>query len=185
MITVLGMSGSLRAQSFNSALLRAAQEMVPEGMTLEIYDLAPIPMYNADHDGDNMPEVVRDFKARIAEADALLFASPEYNHSVSGVLKNALDWASRGKPSPLSGKPVALMGVATGMFGTVRGFQHLRDIAFATNMHVLNRPMVLVPKAREKFDQDLNLIDEPTRAFVDELLVGLAEWSGIIQGKSY
>ncbi|GAB4518906.1 MAG: NAD(P)H-dependent FMN reductase [Anaerolineae bacterium] len=181
-MNVLGFSGSLRRASYNTALLHAAQELMPAEMTLEVYDLAPLPMYNADHDGANMPEVVYDFKTRIAGADALLIASPEYNHSVSGVLKNALDWASRGNPSPLSGKPVALMGAATGIFGTVRGYQHLRDIAFATNMHVLNRPMVLVPKVREKFDSEMRLVDEDTRRFITELMSGLQQWTIRLNG---
>lgn len=175
-INVLGICGSLRKQSFNAALLRAAQGMMPEGMALNLFDLAPLPMFNSDIDQDGQrPESVLALKQAITEADALLISSPEYNHSVTGALKNALDWASRGRPSPLSEKPVGLMSVVTGMFGGIRGYQHLRDIAFGCNMHVVNRPMVLVPGARGKFDEELNLTDETTRGFVQELLVNLGD----------
>jgi chromate reductase len=172
---ILGLSGSLRKGSYNTALLRAASDLLPDGMTLEIADLAPLPLYNADHDGANMPDVVRRFKDRIARADALLIATPEYNYSVSGVLKNAIDWASRpaGK-SPLIGKPTAIMGATTGLFGTVRAQMHLREICLYNDMPVVRKPEVLVMGAAHKFDSQGSLTDKDSREFIRQLLANLA-----------
>ena len=120
-IRVLGFAGSLRKASFNAGLLRAAQEMLPDGMALEVFDLLPIPLYNADVEAHGFPEAVTRFRERIAAADALLIATPEYNYSIPGVLKNAIDWASRPPGNtPLDGKTVALMGASPGMMGTSR-----------------------------------------------------------------
>jgi chromate reductase len=178
-IRLLGICGSLRERSFNAALLRACHELLPEDASLDIADISRLPHYNSDIDGDATPDVVRDFKAQIANADGVLIASPEYNHSVPGVLKNAIDWASRRNPGDkttvLNEKPLGIMGVATGAFGTVRMQQHLRLIAVGVNMHVVQRPYVLIASAREKFDDDLNLTDETTRQFVSELLTELVE----------
>ncbi len=149
-IRVLGFSGSLRKGLYNTALLRAASELLPEGMTLGIFDLSPIPLYNGDVEVAGAPESVQNFKARIAAADALLIATPEYNYSIPGVLKNAIDWASRPpKDSPLNGKPLAMMG-AGGLLGTVRAQMHLRDILLHNNVLVLNKPEVYVARAAEK-----------------------------------
>ncbi len=181
-IHVLGFSGSLRKASYNSGLLRAALDQLPEGMTLEIFDLAPIPLYNEDLNVDGGPEPVRAFKAKIAQADALLIATPEYNYSLPGVLKNAIDWASRpSKDSPLSDKPIAIMG-AGGIMGTVRAQSHLRQVAVYTNMHPFNKPELEVQRAWEKFDQNGNLTDEPTRQAIRALLVALADWTRRLKG---
>lgn len=127
-MNVLGISGSLRQKSWNTGLLRAAVGMVQEGMHIVVFDLSAIPIYNADNDGAVMPAAVKEFRSRIASSDVLLFATPEYNYSVPGVLKNAIDWASRTpKDSPLTGKPIAMMG-AGGVMGTVRAQLHLRQI---------------------------------------------------------
>ena len=175
-IHVLEFSGSLRKASFNAGLLRAAGELLPEGMTLERFDLHPIPLYNADIDGDNPPEPVREFKNRIAAADALLIVTPEYNYSVSGVLKNAIDWASRPpKTSPLDGKPLAMMG-AGGVMGTLRAQTHLRQILQFNGTLPLQKPEVYVARAWEKFDADGNLIDAETRKQVRALLEALRVW---------
>jgi chromate reductase len=181
-ITVLGISGSLRKASFNSGLLRTAQELLPEDMILEIYDIANIPLYNEDIWAAGVPEVVKDFKARIAAADALLIATPEYNYSIPGVLKNAIDWASRlPKDSPLNDKPIAIMG-AGGIMGTSRAQAHLRQVAVYTNMHPLNKPEVHVQRSWEKFDAEGNLTDEPTRQLVQQLLVALDAWTRRLKG---
>jgi chromate reductase len=181
-IHVLGFSGSLRKGSFNTALLRAAVELLPEGMTLEIFDLSPLPFFNSDLEAQGTPEAVKNFKARIAAADALLIATPEYNYSIPGVLKNAIDWASRTpKDSPLNGKPVAMTG-AGGMFGTVRAQMHLRQIALHNGMLVLAKPEVYVARASEKFDTAGRLIDEPTRQRLRELLEALAAWTRKLRG---
>jgi chromate reductase len=184
-IHVLGIAGSLRAGSLNTAALRAAAELLPEGMTLEIYDLSAIPMYNADVDANGTPDAVQDFKNRIAAADALLIATPEYNYSSPGVLKNALDWASRpAGRSPLNSKPLAIMGVAAGRFGTVRAQMNLRQVAYAMNMLPLNRPEVMIAQAADKFDAQGRLIDETSRQQIAELLAALAEWTGRLRGEA-
>jgi chromate reductase, NAD(P)H dehydrogenase (quinone) len=181
-IHVLGFSGSLRKASYNSALLRAAAELLPAGMTLETFDLAPIPLYNPDNDGPDAPESVLRFKERITAADALLIATPEYNYSFSGVLKNAIDWASRPpRASPLSGKPLAIMG-AGGMFGTVRAQLHLRQVATECNLLALNKPEVRVPRPWEKFDDQGQLSDEQTRGELRALLEALAAWTRRLRG---
>jgi chromate reductase len=176
-IHVFGFSGSLRKGSYNSALLRAAAGLLPEGMTLETYDLSSIPLYNDDVRAAGYPDVVKDFRSRIAAADALLIATPEYNYSIPGVMKNALDWASRPPDPPLSGKPLAIMGASTGNFGTVRSQLHLRQVCIFTNMLPLNKPEVLVTRAQEKFDLEGKLTDEITRGFVRDLLTALFDWT--------
>jgi chromate reductase len=175
-IHVLGISGSLRRTSWNSGLLRAAADLLPPGMTIETFDLTPLPMFSQDLEAE-LPEAVRHFRERIASADALLFATPEYNYSISGVLKNAIDWASRpSRNSPLSDKPAAIAG-AGGRFGTARAQLHLRQILYHVNMHVLNRPELMIPTGWEKFDAEGNLIHEQTREDLRGLLVALADWT--------
>jgi chromate reductase len=177
-IRVLGFAGSLRAGSTNRALLRAATGLSSEGMTIETFDLSPIPLYNEDVERAGFPEAVAAFHERIRAADALLIAVPEYNYSVSGVLKNAIDWGSRpsGK-SPLAAKPCAILGASAGMYGTVRAQSHFRQIAQALDIRVLGKPEVLVPKAREKFDTDGRLIDEVLATRIRSLLDALAQWT--------
>lgn len=182
-IHVLGFSGSLRKASFNRGLLRAALEVLPEDVTLEIFDIAAIPLYNSELDVEGGPESVREFKARIAGADALLIATPEYNYSMPGVLKNAIDWASRPiKESPLNDKPLAIMG-AGGVMGTSRAQAHLRQVAVFTNMHPLNKPELQIQRGWEKFDTEGNLTDEQTRPLIHNLLVALSAWTRRLQGK--
>jgi chromate reductase len=176
-IRILGFSGSLRKGSYNTALLRAAGELLPDGATLETFDLSPIPMYNDDVRAKGFPESIGIFRDRIAAADALLIATPEYNYSIPGVLKNALDWASRPPDQPLFGKPVAVMGASTGNFGTVRAQMHLRQVFVTTNMLPINKPEVLVAQAKDKFDSESRLTDETTRGFVRELLEALVAWT--------
>lgn len=175
-MNVLGISGSVRQNSWNTGLLRAAAGMVPVGMSIEMFDLSAIPLYNADHDGAALPAVVKEFKSKIGASDALLIATPEYNYSVPGVLKNAIDWASRSpKDSPLNGKPVAMMG-AGGVMGTVRAQLHLRQILLHNGTVILPKPEVYVSKGWEKFDAGGNLIDEDTKKHVRALLEALHAW---------
>src|SRR5712691_11802278 len=171
-VHILGFAGSLSKQSYNRAILKVAQELMPEGAELEIITLDDLPLFNQDHE-NNEPEVVRNFKEKIRDADALLIATPEYNYSTSGVLKNAIDWASRptGR-SVLEGKPAAIMGVG-GRFGTVRAQQHLRQVFLYLNMPVLLKPEVHVLNAWEKFDNDGNLTDEKTREQIETLVLTL------------
>ena len=176
-LSILGFAGSLRQGSYNRALLRAAQEMVPSEANLEIFDLAGIPPFNQDL--ENRPaERVVEFKAAIRAADALLIATPEYNYSMPGVLKNALDSASRPYgDNALDGKPVAIMGASVGMLGTARAQYHLRQSCVFLNMHPLNRPEVMVPFAQEKVDEQGRLTDSKTREKIKELLVALILWA--------
>jgi chromate reductase len=172
-ITVLAISGSLRRASHNTALLRAAQRNGPPGLSIDLYTgLADLPPYNQDHDGDHAPQTVVDLRTAITAADGLLIASPEYNHSVPGVLKNALDWASRPNPgSCLVDKPIAVMGASPGNFGTARGQSALRQVLGATRSHVLVYPELLIFSSNRRFDEAGNLTDAITLALLDDLLV--------------
>ncbi|MGD0709401.1 MAG: NADPH-dependent FMN reductase [Anaerolineaceae bacterium] len=180
---VLGISGSLRKGSYNTALLHEAKKLLPEGMELEIYDLSSLPLYNFDLDNENPPEAVKQLRDHIRSADALLIATPEYNYSIPGVLKNALDWASRpAKSSALNGKPLAMMG-AGGLMGTSRAQYHLRQVAVFTNMFPINKPEIFVTYASQKFDANGNLTDEIARQLIKELLVALADWTRRLKAK--
>ena len=175
---VLGISGSLRRASFNTALLRAAVELAPEGVTVEVASIADIPLYNEDlRQESGYPAAVTVFRAAIATADALLIVSPEYNFTIPGVLKNAIDWASRPPDQPFAGKPVALMSASNGLLGGARAQYHLRQTFVFLDMHPLNKPEVFVSRASEKFDENGNLTDEPTRQHVRALLESLARWT--------
>jgi chromate reductase len=177
-LTFLGVAGSLRSASYNRGLIRAAVDVAPAGVRVVPYDLDALPMFNADVEVDGDPPAVADFKRAIGAADALLIATPEYNHCVPGVLKNAIDWASRPpRRSVLTGKPVAIMGASTSGGATARAQAHLRDGLAYTNGFVLPLPEVLVGLAREKFDDAGNLTDPGTREEVRDLLVSLAAWT--------
>jgi chromate reductase len=175
-IVICGIAGSLRARSYNRALLKAAQELAPDGVEVRIFErLGDLPHYNSDLEvGGVAPEPVLALRQAIGEADALLLASPEYNHSIPGVLKNAIDWASRpANASVLNKKPCAIFGASTGVTGTVRGQLAIRQALMFTETHVLLKPEVLIGKAAEKFDAELRLTDEPTRGSVAKLLAAL------------
>lgn len=181
-LSFLGIAGSLRGGSYNRGLIRAAAEVAPPGITLVEHDLVNIPLFNADIEAEGDPEPVAAFKDAIAAADALLIATPEYNHCISGVLKNAVDWASRPpRESVLSGKPVAVMGATPSRGGTARAQAQLRDGLTYTNGLVLPLPEVLVALAHDKFDDEGNLIDDETREEIRELLVALAAWTRRLQ----
>ena len=176
-ITILGFAGSLRKGSFNKSLLSAALELVPDGANLEIFDLEGIPPFNQDQESQP-PERVKEFKARIRAADAILIATPEYNYSVPGVLKNAIDCASRPYgDNAFEDKPVALMGASIGMLGTARAQYHLRQSFVFLNMHPLNKPEVMVPFAADKVDKTGKLTDDKTRQKIRELLESLVAWT--------
>ncbi|MBX6333529.1 MAG: NAD(P)H-dependent oxidoreductase [Gemmatimonadaceae bacterium] len=174
-VRVLGIAGSLRAGSFNRALLHAAMELAPAGMEItEFTRIAEIPHYNADLDGRAAPEPAVALRRAIAEADALLIATPEYNYSIPGVLKNAIDWASRPPATtPLRDKPTAIMGASTGMGGTMRAQYHLRQCFVLTRTPTVLQPEVLCAFAAQKFDADGRLHDEKTRELVRALLAAL------------
>lgn len=177
-LRVCGICGSLRSGSYNRALLRAAAELAPAGVRIDGFDrLREIPPYDQDVDAAGAPEPVGALRRAISQADALLVATPELNYSVPGVLKNALDWASRPLgDSPLRHKFVVLMGASMGLSGTVRAQLALRQIFLSTDSYVLQRPEVLVTRAQEKFDASLRLIDETSRALVRQALEALPSW---------
>jgi chromate reductase len=175
-LTILGIAGSLRQASLNRAALRAAQMLVPEGVKLEIFDLEGIPPFNQDVEADP-PERVVELKQAIRAADAILMVTPEYNYSIPGVLKNAIDWASRPYgDSAWEGKPVALMGASVGPLGTSRAQYHLRQVFVFLNMFALNRPEVMITNATRRFDESGNLTDEDTKAHIQKLLAALVAW---------
>jgi chromate reductase len=176
-ISILGIAGSLRKDSFNKALLQVAAELVPEGARLEVFDLDGIPPYNQDLDSQP-PDRVKEFKKKIKAADAILIVTPEYNYSIPGVLKNAIDFASRPYgDNAWNGKPVAVMGASIGMLGTARAQYHLRQSFVFLNMYPINQPEVMVPFVEQKVDQNGRLTDDKTRKKVRELLVALIAWT--------
>ena len=176
-IKVLGFAGSLRKGSYNKALLRAALELAPDNMSLEIFDLEGLPLFNQDLENDPPPKL-REFKSKIKAADAILIASPEYNYSIPGVLKNALDCASRPYgDNVLAGKPVAIMGASVGMTGTARAQYHLRQSFVFLNMYAVNTPEIMVPYASEKNFPEGRLADQTSRDLIRQLLVSLADWT--------
>jgi len=176
-IRILGISGSLRRASYNRAALRAAMRLVPEGVTLDIFELDGIPGFNQDQEG-NPPARVVELKERIRQADAILIVTPEYNYSVPGVLKNAIDWASRPYgDSAWDGKPVAIMGASVGTIGTARAQYHLRQIFVFLNMFPINQPEVMIGNAHERFDAQGDLTDETTKNFIRQLLQNLVDWT--------
>jgi len=178
-LQVLGIVGSLRRDSYNRRALEAAQDLMPEGSTLQLMDLHGIPLFDQDEE-KSLPPAVVECKRRIREADAILFVAPEYNYSVPGVLKNAIDWASRpyGENAWL-GKPAAIMGASTGNLGTARMQYHLRQILVAFDMAVVSQPEVMITRAPERFDQDGKLTDESTRKHIEKLLVALVNLARI------
>ena len=180
-IAILGFAGSLRKGSYNRALLRAAQELVPDGITLETFDLDEIPPFNQDFERQP-PDKVKEFKAKIKAADAILIATPEYNYSIPGVLKNAIDWASRPYgDNAFEDKPVAVMSASTGMIGGARAQYHLRQVFVYLNMWPVNRPEVIITYAADKI-KDGKVIDENSRKFILGLLENLVAWTIKIKG---
>lgn len=177
-LRVLGIAGSLRRASYNRALLRAAAELAPPGMEIVTHDLIDIPLFNEDVEAEGIPAPVQALRDAVAAADALLFATPEYNHGVPGVLKNAVDWASRppGR-SVLAGKVAAVFGASPGATGTARGQAQLRQAFVFTQTYAVLQPEVLVFRAHEKFDAEGRLTDEATRRFVRKLLDELAAYT--------
>jgi chromate reductase, NAD(P)H dehydrogenase (quinone) len=174
----MGIAGSLRRESYNRALLNAAIALAPASLTIVAFPLDGIPLYNADVDADDRrPAEAAKLKQAVTESDGLLIISPEYNHSVPGVLQNAIDWASRpGLKSPLVGKPVAIAGASIGAFGTARAQQQLKLVLMSTLALVMPHAGVLVGQAAEKFDASGALVHEPTRQFLGMFLGEFEKW---------
>lgn len=177
MAEILAFAGSLRRDSYNRALLRAAQELAPGDMAISIFDLIDVPLYNGDVEAQGDPEGVARFKQAIRAADGVLIATPEYNHGVPGVMKNAIDWASRPpQNAALAEKPVAIFGASPGITGTARGQSQLRQAFEFTNSICMPQPEVLVFRANEKFDAQGRLTDERTRQGVSRFLAAFGDW---------
>jgi chromate reductase len=180
-ITILGIAGSLRKQSYNRSALRAAKQLVPEGVTLDIFEIDGLPGFSED-DEKNPPAKVVELKKRIRAADGILIVTPEYNYSVPGVLKNAIDWASRPYgDSAWDGKPAAIMGASIGSIGTARAQYHLRQMFVFLNMFPINQPEAMIATAQDKFDAQGNLTDESTKEHIRKLLQSLADWTRRLQ----
>jgi len=182
-VRILGVSGSLRKASYTSATLRAAAGLVPDGASLEVFDLSPIPVYNDDVRAAGYPPVVQDFRSKIEAADAILFVTPEYNYSMSGVLKNAIDWASRPPGPPLTRKAVGIMGATMGLWGTTRAQYHLRQVCVFLDLWPINKPEVLIAQAQTKFNDKGELTDEATKKLIQEHLVNLVGWARRMQAQ--
>jgi len=181
-INILGFAGSLRKGSYNKALLCAALELVPKDAKLEAFDLEGVPPFNQDLENDP-PQKVKEFKAKIRAADAILIATPEANYTLPGVLTNAMNWASRPYgDNAFDGKPVAVMGATVGMLGTARAQYHLRQSFVFLNMVPVNQPEVMVPFAQEKIDKEGKVTDQKTRGKIGELLETLATWTKRLKG---
>ena len=177
-LKVLGLCGSLRQASYNLAALRAAQALAPgAGMQIDIADISDLPLYNEDVYAQGFPAPVERLRNQIRAADALLFVTPEYNYSMPGVLKNAIDWASRPPEQPFAGKPAAIMGASPGALGSARAQYHLRQTLVFLDVHPLNKPEVMIGSAHERFDAQGQLIHEPTREYIGRLLAALATWT--------
>jgi len=184
-VKILGISGSLRQTSHNTQLLRVAADLLPPGTELEIFDgLDEVPPFNEDDERAPPPRVV-ELKARVREADAILIATPEYNYSVPGVLKNAIDWASRPYGDNVwDGKPAALMGASPGSQGTARAQYHLRQSFVFLNMYPLNQPEVMISNASQRFDGQGHLTDEGLRTRIRQLLEALVAWTRRLRTES-
>ncbi len=175
-MNITAFAGSLRKGSFNKSLLRASQMLAPDSMTIEIFDLEGIPLFNADVESEGDPEQVTEFKEAIRKADGILIASPEYNHGMSGVTKNAIDWASRPpKDMPIDGKPVGIFGASPGITGTARSQDQLRQSLKSINAICMPKPELLLFRAGEKFE-DGELTDESTLKFLEKYLKAFEEW---------
>jgi chromate reductase len=176
---ICAISGSLRKGSFNTAALRAAQELAPPGTTIEIAPIGDLPLYNEDlRVGGSFPPPAERLREAIRAADAVLFASPEYNFSISGVLKNALDWASRPPDQPFNGKAYAIIGASSGLVGTARGQFQLRQTMVGVNAFTINVPQVLIASSAQKFDAEGKLTDKTARDLIAQLLVALVAFAG-------
>jgi chromate reductase, NAD(P)H dehydrogenase (quinone) len=174
---IVAFAGSLRRGSYNRALVRAAAELAPAGMTIEPIEIGGLPFYDADVESQADPPAVASFKAALFRADGLLIATPEHNSGIPGVLTNAIEWASRlpGR-SPLAGKPVAVMGASPSQVGTARAQLHLRQVLEHTRARLLPPPELLVASAHQRFDAELRLVDETTRRVLGDLLKRFGRW---------
>ena len=183
-LKICAISGSLRAGSFNTAALRAAAELAPDDVDVVAQSLADIPLYNEDVRAAGFPPAVICLQEAIASADAVLIATPEYNYSVPGVLKNAIDWVSRTDPQPFADKPVAIMGASPSALGTGRAQYDLRKMFVYLDAHLLNKPEIMISGAPSRFDADGKLSDEATRKLLVNLVTALRDWTYRLRTRS-
>jgi chromate reductase len=177
-IQLVGFSGSLRKGSYNTLLLKAASQLLPPDVSMDLISIADIPLYNEDLDlpaAKSRPETVEHFRKMLADADGILISSPEYNYSIPGGLKNAIDWASRGEDSPLLRKPVAVIGATPGLWGTTRMQTAFHSVFLYLDMRPVYKPEVLVSQAAKKFDKEGNLIDEAAKKYLKQKLQALKD----------
>lgn len=176
---VVAFAGSLRRNSFNRALVRAAQELVPAGMVIELIEIGELPFYNADVEAERDPPSVLEFHSALRDADGVLIATPEYNSGIPALVTNAIDWGSRlpGR-SPLVRKPVAVVGASPSQIGTARAQLHLRQLLDHVGARALPPPSVVIATAHERFDSELRLTHEQTREALVKLLERFARWIG-------
>lgn len=177
---ILGISGSLRKASYNTATLKVAAGMLPTGVSLKHFDITPIPLYNEDIREKGFPDSVQQLRDSISKSDALLIVTPEYNYSVPGVLKNVIDWASRPPNQPFDRKPIGIMGASPGMLGSARAQYHLRQMFIFVNGMIMNTPEVMITAAHNKFDDKGNLIDQPTKEVIQKFLSALIDWTNLL-----
>lgn len=182
-IRVAALCGSLRKASYNMMALRTAIEVAPAGMTITPAEIGDLPLYNDDIRQQGFPAPAARLGKALGEADAILIVTPEYNFSIPGVLKNAIDWVSRLQPQPFDGKPVAIMGAAMGPLGTGRAQYDLRKMMVFLNAYPVNKPEVFIGMAQNKFDAEGKLTDQPTREFIQKLLVALQAWTAQLKPK--
>ncbi|CAN5192483.1 NAD(P)H-dependent FMN reductase [soil metagenome] len=174
---ILGIAGSLRKDSYNRGVLRAAVQLVPDEVQIDIFELDGIPGFNQD-DEKSLPNKVAELKQRIRESDAILFVTPEYNYSIPGVLKNAIDWASRPYgDNAWAGKPAAIMGASVGAIATARAQYHLRQVMVFLDMHPINQPEVMIGNCADKFNDAGDLVDETTKEHLGKQLIKLVDWT--------
>lgn len=179
---LLGISGSLRKESTNTKLLKVAAECLPEGVTMRIISCGEIPLYNGDLDGDVKPESVVQLIAAIGESDGVLIATPEYNYSIPGVLKNAIDWASRpAYKSVLAKKPAAILSAAKSVVGGARVQSHLRDIFSSTLTPIVPSPPYLLPQSNTKFDAEGKLVEEGDMLILERYVKDFVEWVELLK----
>jgi chromate reductase len=181
---IIGIAGSLRKASTNRGLLRAAAGLLPDKLEIEMVDISNIPLYDGDVDVAGPPESVKILNEKIKNADGILISTPEYNYSIPGVLKNAIDWVSRSPLKPFNEKPLAIMGATGGLVGgTVRCQVHLRGVAVFVNMIPMNKPEMLITNSREKFDSEGNLTDVKTLEHLKTFLESFSSWIDKVGGK--
>ncbi len=173
---IIAISGSLRKNSYNTGLIRSAIELKQDSIEIEYFDIKDIPLYNADIDGKEKPYAVIELTKKVADADGILIAVPEYNYSYTAALKNVFDWLSRALPMPLFGKSLAMMGASYGMSGSMRAQLHFRQVVIYLDVRIMNKPEVMVASAHEKFDNEGHLIDEPTKENLKKMLLSFEKF---------